>query len=145
MLGMMTWLPLIALAAGAAGSPCEAPCEMVTSARVAQARLAETLAGADAIESIAVSREAPDRGAEVPSRRAAAGADAGKPNDHRRRGPRSRPARPGAADRRAVVDARRGAVHPQRARRRPRRELRDRDGRPEPVALAAGADDAALV
>lgn len=53
----MAWLPLVAFAAGAVS----APCEMVTSARAAQVRLAETLAGADAIESIAVSREAPGR------------------------------------------------------------------------------------
>jgi hypothetical protein len=56
-LGMMAWLPLIALAAGAAGAPCEAPCEVVMSARVAQVRLARTLAGADAIESVTVTRE----------------------------------------------------------------------------------------
>jgi hypothetical protein len=54
---MMAWLPLIAFAAGAAS----APCEVVTSARAAQVRLAEMLAGADAIESIAVSRQAPGR------------------------------------------------------------------------------------
>ena len=44
---------MIAFAAGAAG----APCEVVTSDRVAQARLAETLAEADAIESFAVTRD----------------------------------------------------------------------------------------
>lgn len=48
---------------GAAGAPCEAPCEMVSSPRVAQARLAEALAGADAIESITWSRGAPGRAA----------------------------------------------------------------------------------
>jgi len=54
---MMAWLPLIAVAAGASS----APCEVVTPAHVAQARLAETLADADAIESITVSSE--ERGA----------------------------------------------------------------------------------
>jgi hypothetical protein len=54
---MMAWLPLIAFAAGAV----HAPCEVVTSARVAQVRLAETLAGADAIESVTVVRQGPAR------------------------------------------------------------------------------------
>lgn len=53
----MAWLPLIAFAAGAV----EASPEVVTSARVAQVRLAETLAEADAIESVSVTRGASDR------------------------------------------------------------------------------------
>jgi hypothetical protein len=54
---MMAWLSLIAFAAGAAGVPCE----VVTSGPVAQARLAEALAGADAIESMTVAPAAADR------------------------------------------------------------------------------------
>lgn len=50
---MMAWLPLIASAAGG----MDAPCEVVTPARAAQVRLAETLSEADAIESIVVQRE----------------------------------------------------------------------------------------
>jgi len=53
----MAWLPVLAVAVGAAGAPCEAPYEVVMSARAAQVRLAETLAGADAIESVSVLRE----------------------------------------------------------------------------------------
>ena len=50
---MMASLCLIAIAAGAVEAP------EVTSAKAAQVRLAQTLAGADAIESFAVGREAP--------------------------------------------------------------------------------------
>ncbi len=57
----MAWLPLIAFAAGAV----EASPEVVTSARVAQVRLAETLAEADAIESVSVARGAPRRAVTV--------------------------------------------------------------------------------
>jgi hypothetical protein len=58
---MMAWLPLVAIAAGAV----EAPCEVVTPARAAQVRLAETLAEADAIESVAVSRDEREGGVTV--------------------------------------------------------------------------------
>lgn len=54
---MMALLSLIAFAAGAA----DAPCEVVTSGPVAQARLAEALASADAIEAISVSPATEDR------------------------------------------------------------------------------------
>src|SRR5690349_5896605 len=52
---MMAWLSLMAIAAGVAATPCE----VVTTARAAQVRLARTLAEADAIESFAVERGAP--------------------------------------------------------------------------------------
>ena len=52
---MMAWLSLIAIAAGAA----ETPCEVVTMAQAAQVRLAQTLAEADAIESFAMGRGSP--------------------------------------------------------------------------------------
>jgi hypothetical protein len=52
---MMAWLPLIVVAAGAS----QAPRERVALGRGAQVRLAETLTRADAIGSMAVSREAP--------------------------------------------------------------------------------------
>jgi hypothetical protein len=52
---MMAWIPLVAIAAGAAATPCE----VVTTAKAAQVRLAQTLAEADAIESLAVGRDAP--------------------------------------------------------------------------------------
>jgi hypothetical protein len=58
---MMAWLPLIALAAGA----IDTPPDLAISARVAQVRLAEALAEADAIESVVVSRRAPGRAATV--------------------------------------------------------------------------------
>jgi hypothetical protein len=59
---MLAWLPLIAFAAGA----LEAPGEVVElSGRSAQVRLAEELAGADAIESVAVARERRGRAVKV--------------------------------------------------------------------------------
>lgn len=56
---MTAWLPLLAIAVGAV----DVPREVVTSAREAQARLAEALGDADAIESVGVMREG--RGREV--------------------------------------------------------------------------------
>lgn len=56
---MIAWLPLVVFAAGALEAP--APGEVVTSARVAQVRLAEALAEADAIEAVTVARDPKSR------------------------------------------------------------------------------------
>jgi hypothetical protein len=60
---MMTWLPLVAFAAGALDPPREI--EVVASPKAAQVRLAEALSEADAIETVEVSRGGRDKAATV--------------------------------------------------------------------------------